>query len=69
MKVGQLRDKIISILYTLKEYPDDSEIKLQSNTYFVNGNKYFLGVSGYNGGYVGLDNIEESIIINNEQDN
>lgn len=70
MKVFRLIEKLRDVLNTLEDYPADSDIELVSNTYFLVGSpKYFLGVSGYSGGYVSLDNIEESIITNeHEQD-
>lgn len=70
MKVFRLREKLRDVLYILDDYPSNADIKLVSNTYFLNGSKYFIGISGYNGGYVSLDNIAESIIIDDdEQDN
>jgi hypothetical protein len=39
---------------------DDTEIPLQSNTYFVtHKNRNFLGFSGHDGGYLGLDTLQE----------
>lgn len=68
MKVFRLREKLRDILHTLDDYPANADIKLESNTYFLNGAHYFIGISGYNGGYVSLDNIEDSIIINEEEE-
>lgn len=68
MKLHKLRDKLRDILYILDDYPGDSDIKLESNTYFLKSANYFIGISGYNGGYISLDNIEESIITNEEED-
>ncbi len=69
MKVFRLREKLRDVLHILDDYPADADIKLESNTYFLKSCKYFIGISGYDGGYVSLDNIEESIILNDEQDN
>ena len=66
MKVFRLREKLRDVLHILDDYPGDSDIKLESNTYFLKGANYFIGISGYDGGYVSLDNIEESIITNEE---
>lgn len=65
MKLLDLEKKLRDVLNILEDYPDDADIELVSNTYFLNGCKYFIGVSGYSGGYVSLDNIEDSIKINN----
>ena len=37
---------------------EDIDIKTVSNTYFLGGCNYFLGVSGYDGGYINLDVLE-----------
>lgn len=55
-------------MHLLDDYPADSDIDLVSNTYLLNGVKYFIGISGHSGGYVSLDNIEESIIVKDEYD-
>lgn len=68
MKVFRLVKKLRNVLNILEDYPADADIKLVSNTYFLGSCKYFLGVSGYSGGYVSLDDIEESIKINDEED-
>lgn len=68
MKLFRLREKLRDVLHILDDYPASADIKLESNTYFLNGANYFIGIAGYDGGYVSLDNIKESIIINDEQD-
>lgn len=67
MKLHKLREKLRDVLHILDDYPADADIDLVSNTYFIKGANYFIGISGYNGGYVSLDNIEESIIMDEEE--
>lgn len=68
MKLYKLRDILRDVLYILDDYSADADVELKSNTYFLKGAKYFIGISGYDGGYVSLDNIEESIITDEEED-
>lgn len=58
MTVKELKDLLSSILDNLDNYDDNDEIRKETNTYFLNGAKYFLGISGYNGGYIDLSNIK-----------
>ena len=58
MKVKELKDLLSSILDNLDNFDDDDEIRKETNTYFLNGAEYFLGIAGYNGGYIDLSNIE-----------
>ena len=37
---------------------EDIDIKTVSNTYFLGSCNYFLGISGYDGGYINLDVLE-----------
>ena len=57
MTVKELKDLLSSILDNLDDYDDNDDIKKETNTYFLNGAEYFLGISGYNGGYIDLANI------------
>lgn len=57
MKVKELKDLLSSILDNLDDYDDNDDIKKETNTYFLQGTKYFLGIAGYNGGYIDLVNI------------
>lgn len=61
MKVYELKEQLASYLETLEDYDDDLEIRLAPNTYFLGNPRYFLGVAGYDGGYLNLDNLEENI--------
>lgn len=57
MKVKELRLKLERYLNKLEDYDDDDQIKMVTNTYFLGDDcRYFLGVSGYDGGYINLDN-------------
>ena len=56
--VGKLKEVLQETLETLEDFEDDQKISLASNTYFINGAKYFLGISGYDGGYCDLRNLE-----------
>jgi len=59
MTIGQLKGVLRDALEMIEdEYEDGQTVNLESNTYFVNGAKYFLGVSGYDGGYCDLQNLK-----------
>ena len=58
MTVKELKDLLSSILDNLDNYDDNDEVKKETNTYFLKGTKYFLGIAGYNGGYIDLANIK-----------
>ena len=58
MTVKELKDLLSSILDNLDNYDDNDEVKKETNTYFLQGTKYFLGIAGYNGGYIDLANIK-----------
>lgn len=58
MTVKELKDLLTSILNNLDEFDDSDEIRKETNTYFLDGAKYFLGISGYDGGYIDLANIK-----------
>ena len=60
--VGKLKEQLKEIIETLDDYEDDCKIMLEPNIYFLGACHSYLGLSGYNGGYLSLDNIEESII-------
>lgn len=58
IKVSRLKDILQTALNELDNYEDDQKISLVSNTYFLGHANYFIGISGYNGGYLDLNNIE-----------
>ena len=55
MTVKSLRMKLNRFLNILEGYDDEAEVKMVSNTYFLGDCSYFLGVSGYDGGYINLE--------------
>lgn len=57
MTVGNLRKWLEAALNNLSDYQDDSKVIMVSNTYFLKGAYVFLGIAGYDGGYIDLDNI------------
>lgn len=58
IKVSRLKDILQTALNELDNYEDDQKISLVSNTYFLGHANYFIGISGYDGGYLDLNNIE-----------
>lgn len=58
IKVSRLKDILQITLNELDNYEDDQKISLVSNTYFLGHANYFIGISGYDGGYLDLNNIE-----------
>jgi len=56
--VGKIKGLFSDILETLEDYEDGQELELQGNTYFTRHNNYVLHTPA---GFLGLDNIEESI--------
>lgn len=61
MKVKDLKKLLEEKLEILEQYEDEDKIKMVTNTYFLGGAREFLGIAGYNGGYISLDNLEEQI--------
>lgn len=62
MKVKELKELLQDYVDTLENYDDEQEIKQVSNTYFLQGTKYFLGIAGYDGGYIDLAHLDEVIL-------
>ena len=56
MKVKELKEELREILNDLNKYKDDQKVHMVSNTYFLGDCYIFLGISGYNGGYINLYN-------------
>ena len=56
--VGELKDILQNALDNLDDYEDDEKVSMVSNTYFLGHANHFLGISGYDGGYLDLNNIE-----------
>lgn len=68
MKVKDLKEILEKALETLEQYEDDDNIKKETNTYFLDGALHFIGISGYNGGYINLSDLEEQINRDEEED-
>lgn len=56
MTVIRLKSLLSDALELLQGYDDDQKVKMVSNTYFLKGAYCFLGITGYDGGYIDLDN-------------
>jgi len=67
IKVSKLKDILQTALNTLDELEDDQEIRLVSNTYFLGNPNVFIGIAGYNGGYLNLDEIEDNLVDNDDE--
>ena len=59
--VAKLKEKLQNVIDDLNELDDDKKLNLESNTYFLNGSRFFVGISGYDGGYLDLDNVAEHV--------
>lgn len=68
MKVKELKEMLLEYVDVLEQYEDDNEVKMVTNTYFLSDNRVFLGMAGYNGGYISLSNLEEEIITGEEDE-
>lgn len=55
MKVKELKETLKEALRVLKDYKPSQEVDMKSNTYFLQGARVFLGIAGYDGGYIDLD--------------
>ena len=61
ISVAKLKEKLQGIINDLNELDDDKKLNLESNTYFLNGSRFFVGIAGYDGGYLDLDNVTEHV--------
>lgn len=61
ISVAKLKEKLQSVINDLDELDDDKKLNLESNTYFLNGSRFFVGIAGYDGGYLDLDNVTEHV--------
>lgn len=68
MKVKDLKQLLEEKLEILEQYDDEKEIHLVTNTYFLGHPNYFLGVAGYNGGYLALDWLDETLENDEEEE-
>lgn len=56
MTIKELKEKLQGVIDDLDNYDDDQKVEMVSNTYFLGHPHMFLGIAGYNGGYINLDN-------------
>lgn len=61
ISVAKLKEKLQSVINDLNELDDDKKLSLESNTYFLNESRFFVGITGYDGGYLDLDNVAEHV--------
>jgi len=59
--VGKLKDKLQRVIDDLDDLEDEDKLSLESNTYFLGNSSFFVGISGYDGGYLDLDNVSEHV--------
>ena len=69
MKVKELKEKLQSVIDDLEQnYDDEQKVKMVTNTYFLGHASLFLGIAGYDGGYVNLRDIETEDEDESEED-
>lgn len=68
IKVKYLKGILQNAIDALEDLNDEDNIHLEPNTYFVRGANSFLGISGYDGGYLDLNRIEEAVEDNEEDE-
>lgn len=68
IKVSDLKDILQNALENLEDYDDNQKVRLVSNTYFLGHANQFLGISGYDGGYLDLNDIETEEDEENEEE-
>lgn len=68
IKVKFLKEKLERAMAALEDLNDEDNIHLEPNTYFLHGANNFLGISGYDGGYLDLDHIEEAVEDNEDEE-
>ena len=61
ISVAKLKEKLQSVINDLNELDDDKKLNLESSTYFLNESRFFVGIAGYDGGYLDLDNVAEHV--------
>ena len=61
ISVEKLKNKLQSVIDDLDNLEDNQKLNLESNTYFLNESRFFVGIAGYDGGYLDLDNVAEHV--------
>jgi hypothetical protein len=60
MTIKTLKSVLTRALEDCEMLEDDTKVHLESNTYFLREARFFLGVSGFDGGYLDLYKIPEA---------
>lgn len=58
MRVKKLKQILQDALDSIEYTNDNSEVQMVGNTYFLRGARYFMGVSGSDGGYLDLKDVQ-----------
>ena len=66
--VKELKDRLNGVLDDLNDLDDDQELSLVSNTYFLGNSRMFLGLAGYDGGYLDLGCVFDSVVESEDED-
>lgn len=66
--VAKLKEKLQNVIDDLNKLDDDEKLSLESNTYFLNGSRFFVGITGYDGGYLDLDNVAEHVVRDDDEE-
>ena len=66
--VAELKEKLQNVINDLNELDDNEKLNLESNTYFLHGSSFFVGIAGYDGGYLDLDNVVEHVVRDDDDD-
>ena len=55
MKASEIKEILRDALESFESIPDEFDLRLEPNTYFLGNCESFLGISGFDGGYISLD--------------
>lgn len=65
--VSRIRKMAQNMLEQLEGYEDTDKIELVSNTYFL-GDGNFIGITGYDGGYVEVHRLADKIVREDDEE-
>lgn len=68
IKVAKLKEKLQNAINDLNKFDDNEKLSLEPNTYFLNESRFFVGIAGYDGGYLDLDNVAEHVVKDDDTD-
>lgn len=68
IKVAKLKEKLQKVINDLDNFDDNEKLSLEPNTYFLNESRFFVGIAGYDGGYLDLDNVAEHVVKDDDDD-